>query len=159
MSNQSSTLPTYALAFLASISLFGLADGGHATGSVADAVTQTWLLPVLGIAAATFLALTIMVLSRSHLPRPHGWNGERAERMVRDIGLGALCYFGLLALLGYVFALIAPEWFGGLAVLLTRFWPWLLALPCLAFGAATTANKPGWLTAGAVFVTMGIFTA
>ena len=36
--------------------------------------------------------------------------------------------------------------------------PWFLALPCLAFGAFGPKHKPAWLVAGAVFVTIGLFT-
>ncbi|MTH62757.1 hypothetical protein [Paracoccus shanxieyensis] len=158
MSQTQSALPTYAMAFLASISLFGMVDANHGASGIAAAVTQAYLLPVLGIAAAMFLALTVMLLARAHL-RPQSWTSEAAERRLRDIGLAAICYFGLLALLGYVCGLIAPDWFGGVASTLTRFWPWLLALPCLALGAQASRNKPGWLTAGAVFVTMGFFAA
>lgn len=159
------TLTTYAIAFLSALSLFGLVDTvslseGSTTGpTVASAITRAYLLPILGLASASFLVLSIMVLSRSYLPRPQIWNSERAERRVLDLGLAVICYFGVLALLSYVFALIAPAWANGLAVALTRHWPWLLALPCLVLGGMTRHNKPGWLTAGAVLVTMGIFTA
>lgn len=161
-----STLTTYATAFLASLSLFGLVDATSAPqsaalegASVATAITRVYLLPILGLASACFLGLTIMTLSRGHLRRPHVWNSEKAERRVLELGLAVICYFGVLALISYVFALIAPAWAGGVAVALSRHWPWLLALPCLALGALTHRNKPGWLTAGAVFVTMGLFTA
>lgn len=162
--SQPSTLTTYATAFLASISLFGLVDAARVTGELtagapaATAVTRVYLLPVLGIAAATFLALVVMVLARQWQSRPPRWTSERAESRVLLLGLTATAYFGVLALLGYVLILIAPAWAGGLAGLMTRHWPWLLALPCLAIGASTHRNKPGWLVAGAIFATIGLFT-
>lgn len=162
--SQPSTPTTYATAFLASISLFGLVDAARVTGELtvaapaATAVTRAFLLPVLGIASVTFLALTIITLSRQWLRRPQGWNSDRTESRVLVLGLTTTAYFGVLALLGYVFTLIAPGWAGGLAGAMTRHWPWLLALPCLIIGATTHRNKPAWLVAGAVFVTMGLFT-
>ena len=159
MSNPS-TLTTYATAFLASLSLFGLVDAGRVTegAPVASAITQSFLLPILGIASAVFLGLTIIVLSRSVLPRPHAWNSDRTERAVLEVGLAATCYFGVLAMLSYFFALMAPGWVTGLAPAMARCWPWFLALPCLAFGAFGPKHKPAWLVAGAVFVTIGLFT-
>lgn len=157
MSIQQTTLTTYATAFLASISLFGLVDAGQVAEGIATSITRAYLLPVLGIATATFLALTVLVLSRGFLARPHAWNSERVENRVLSLGLAATCYFGMLALLSYLLALIAPVWAGSLAIGLTRHWPWLLALPCLAIGASTQRNKPAWLVVGAVFVTMGLF--
>lgn len=159
MSTQQTTLTTYATAFLASISLFGLVDAGQVAEGVATAITRPYLLPVLGIATATFLGLTVMVLSRGWLARPQVWNSDRAESRLLHIGLAAVCYFGVLALLSYLLALLAPVWAGGLALMLTRYWPWLLALPCLVIGAASRRNKSGWLAGGAVFVTMGLFTS
>ncbi len=159
MSNPS-TLTTYATAFLASISLFGLVDAGQAGkgATAASAITQAYLLPVLGIAAATFLAVTIITLSRGYLTRPHPWNDERTERAVLEIGLAATCYFGLLALLSYVLALMAPGWVTGAGPALARHWPWFLAAPCLGFAVLGPRHKPGWLAAMAVFVTLGLFT-
>ena len=79
MSNPS-TLTTYATAFLASLSLFGLVDAGRVTDGapVASAITQSFLLPILGIASAVFRGLTIILLFLGVLPRPHPWNHERA---------------------------------------------------------------------------------
>lgn len=159
MTSPNTTQTIYATAFLASISLFGLVDAGQVAEGAATAITRAYLLPVLGIATATFLALTIMVLSRAHLARPHAWNGTGAETRVLNIGLAVVCYFGVLALLSYLLTLVAPQWAGGLAIGLTRHWPWLLALPCLVIGARARGQKPGWLAAGAVLVTMGLFTA
>ncbi|MFC3570929.1 hypothetical protein [Paracoccus simplex] len=159
MSNPT-TLTAYATAFMASISLFGLVDAGRVTegAPVASAITQAYLLPVLGIAAATFLAVTVMTLSRGYLTRPHRWNDERTERAVLEVGLAAACYFGVLALLGYVLALMAPGWISGAAPGLARHWPWFLAAPCLGFGILGHRHKPVWLAAAAVFVTLGLFT-
>lgn len=159
MSNPT-TLTAYATAFLASISLFGLVDAGRVGDGahVASAITQAYLLPVLGIAAATFLALTIITLSRGHLDRPHRWNNEATERAVLELGLAATCYFGLLALVGYFLALLAPGWISHAAPGLARHWPWFLAVPCLALGILGQSRKPAWLGAAAVFVTVGLFT-
>ncbi|WP_374632697.1 hypothetical protein [Paracoccus sp. (in: a-proteobacteria)] len=159
MSNPS-TLTTYAIAFLTSVSLFGLVDAGRVndTALVASAITQAFLLPILGIASAIFLGLSILVLSRSFLTRPHDWNSDRTERALLEVGLAGVCYFGVLALLSYFFALLAPGWITGIAPAMARHWPWFLALPCLAFGAFGPRHKPAWLVAGAVFVTIGIFT-
>ena len=65
MSNPS-TLTTNATAFMASISPFGLVDAGQAGrgGTVAAAITQAYLLPIPGIATATFLAVTIITHRR-----------------------------------------------------------------------------------------------
>ena len=158
--SQPSTLTTYATAFLASLSLFGLVDAARVPegAQVAGAITQSFLLPVLGIASATFLAVTIITLSRSYLPKPHRWNDPRTEPRVLEIGLAASAYFGLLALISYVLALFAPGWLTGAGPAMARYWPWFLALPCLAFGAFGPRNKPAWLVAGAVFVTIGLFT-
>lgn len=159
MSNPS-TLTTYASAFMASISLFGLVDAGRASdpGLVASAITQAFLLPILGLTTASFLAATVIVLSRSYLRSPHHWNSELSERMVLEVGLAAAAYFGVLALISYVLALMAPAWITGVAPAMARHWPWFLALPCLAFGAFGHRHKPAWLVAGAVFVTVGLFT-
>lgn len=159
MSNPS-TLTAYASAFMASISLFGLVDAGRVNegATVASAITQAYLLPVLGLTTATFLAVTVIALSRSYLPHPQRWNDELTERRVLELGLAGACYFGFLALLGYVFALMAPGWATGVAPAMARHWAWFLALPCLAFGLFAARNKPAWLAAGAVFVTVGIFT-
>ncbi len=159
MSNPN-TLTTYASAFMASISLFGLVDAGRVTQGtpVASAITQAFLLPILGLTSAIFLGLTIIVLSRSYLVRPHAWNSDRTERMVLEVGLATVCYFGVLALLSYFFALLAPAWVAGVAPAMARHWPWFLALPCLFFGAFGPKYKPAWLVAGAVFVTIGSFT-
>lgn len=159
MSNPS-TLTTYAVAFLASISLFGLVDAGRAADPalVASAITQAFLLPVLGISSVIFLGLTIIGLSRGLLTRPHGWNSDRVERALLEIGLAAVCYFGLLAMLSYFFALMAPGWVTGVAPAMARHWPWFLALPCLLFGLFGHKHKPAWLVAGALFVTIGLFT-
>lgn len=159
MSNPS-TLTTYAVAFLTSVSLFGLVDAGRVNDGalVASAITQSFLLPILGIASAIFLGLSIIVLSRGYLGRPHAWNSDRAERAVLEVGLAVVCYFGVLAMLSYFFALMAPGWVTGVAPAMARHWPWFLALPCLAFGAFGARHKPAWLVAGAVFVTVGIFT-
>ncbi len=158
--SQTSTLTIYATAFLASLSLFGLVDAGRVNDGahVASAITQAFLLPILGVASVIFLGLTIMVLSRSFLSRPHACNSDRTERAVLEVGLAGVCYFGVLALLSYFFALMAPGWITGLGPAMARFWPWFLALPCLAFGAFGKKNKPAWLVAGAVFVTIGLFT-
>ena len=88
MSNPS-TLTTYAVAFLTSVSLFGLVDAGRVNDAalVASAITQAFLLPILGISSAIFLGLTILVLSRSFLGRPHGWNSDRTERALLEVGL------------------------------------------------------------------------
>src|SRR5690606_35799890 len=157
--SQPTTLTTYATAFMASISLFGLVDAAQVNSgaAVAPAITRAYLLPVLGIASATFLAATIITLSRSYLARPQIWNDEKTERRVLEVGLAATCYFGLLALISFLLAVLAPDWATGIAVGLARHWPWLLALPCLALGAFAARNKPAWLVAGAIFVTIGLF--
>ncbi|UXU76021.1 MULTISPECIES: hypothetical protein [unclassified Paracoccus (in: a-proteobacteria)] len=159
MSNPT-TLTAYATAFLASISLFGLVDAGRLRqdAAVASAITQAYLLPVLWISAATFLALMIISLSRSYLTRPQRWNSEAAERRVLEIGLAVACYFGLLAMLSYLLALMAPGWISGAAPALARHAPWFLAAPCLVLGALAPRHKPAWLAAGAVFVTLGLVT-
>lgn len=153
-------LTTYASAFMASISLFSLVDVGRVDGSghVAAAITQVFLLPILGLTTASFLAATIIVLSRSYLRRPHRWNSDRAEHVVLEVGLATAAYFGLLALISYVLALFAPAWLTGAGPAMARFWPWFLALPCLLFGALGPRHKPAWLVAGALFVTVGLFT-
>ncbi|MDQ7775217.1 MAG: hypothetical protein Q4615_04510 [Paracoccus aminovorans] len=158
MSNPS-TLTTYATAFLASISLFGLVDAGQQDrgATVAAAITQAYLLPVLGIAAATFLAVTVIALARDHLA-PQPWNRETTERAVLALGIAAACWFGLLALLGYGLALLAPGWLGFAAPALARHWPWFLAVPCLGIGMIGGRNKPAWLSGAALFVTLGLFT-
>lgn len=158
MSNPT-TLTAYATAFMASISLFGLVDAGQAGmgGTVAAAITQAYLLPILGIASATFLAVTIIALARGHLG-PHPWTREKTERAVLELGIAAACWFGLLALLSYVLALMAPGWISGVGPALARHWPWFLAAPCLAFAILGRGNKPAWLAGAALFVTLGLFT-
>lgn len=152
------TLTAYASAFLASMSLFGLVDAVHMQDDGATTtVSQAFLLPVLGIAAATFLAVTLMALSRGHLRRPHRWNDERTERRVLEFGLAVSCYFGLLALLGYLLALLSPGWMAGTAPAMARNWAWFLAIPCLLLGGLARRNKPAWLGAGAVFATLALF--
>lgn len=159
MSNLSK-LTTYASAFMASISLFGLVDAGRASdaGLAASAITQAFLLPILGLTTASFLGATIIVLSRSYLPRPYRWNSDNSERMVLEVGLATAAYFGFLALISYVLALMAPAWITSVAPAMARHWPWFLALPCLGFGAFGIKHKPAFLVASAVFVTIGLFT-
>ena len=115
-------LTTYASAFMASISLFSLVDVGRVDGSghVAAAITQVFLLPILGLTTASFLAATIIVLSRSYLRRPHRWNSDRAEHVVLEVGLATAAYFGLLALISYVLALFAPAWLTGAGPAMAR---------------------------------------
>lgn len=128
------TLTAYASALPASISLFGLVDAGRAHDGtlVAGAITQAHLLPIPGIATATFLALTVIPFSRGDLARPHHWNDGRTGRAVPEIGLAATCHFGVLALLSYIPALMAPSRITGAGPALAR--PWLLAAPGLGFG-------------------------
>lgn len=154
------TLIAYASAFLGSISLFGLVDAARVSegGSAAGAVTQAFLMPLLGIAAATFLALTIIGVSRRHLRKPYGWNSEKTEQNLLDFGLALTCYFGVLALISYLLALLLPGWVGTAGPATARYWPWFLAVPCLLIGAFGRRNKPVWLAAGAIFATVGIFT-
>ena len=159
MSNPS-TITIYATAFLASLSLFGLVDAGRAGegARVAGAITQAYLLPILWISSATFLTVTIIALSRSYLNRPHRWNSEMVEKLALEAGLAGACYFGVLAMISYFFALIAPGWLTGLAPALARYAAWFIAVPCLLFGAFSPKNQSGWMAAGAVFVTIGLFT-
>lgn len=154
------TLTAYASAFMASISLFGLVDAVQAGkgASAAAAITQIYLLPVLGIAAVTFLAVTTIALSRSHMARPQRWNDERTERAVLEVGLAAACYFGLLALVSYFLVLLAPGWATGAGAAMARHWPWFLAAPCLGFAVLGSRHKPAWLAGMAVLVTLGLFT-
>lgn len=158
--SQPTTLTVYATAFMTSISLFGLVDAGQAGkgGTVAAAITQAYLLPILGIASASFLAVTIITLLRGHQTRPHPWTSERTERAVLELGIAAACWFGLLALVSYGLALMAPGWISGAGPALARHWPWFLAAPCLAIGILGQRNKPAWLAGAALFVTLGLFT-
>ncbi len=157
---RSLTLTLYAIAFMTAISLFGLVDavsaGRDATAAIS--VTRAFLLPILGISAGCFLVVTLITLTRTHLRGNYRWNTPKVERQVLDLGIGAACYFGVLALISYVLALIAPAQTAGAAAAMAHHWPWFLAVPCLGIGAAARQNKPVWLVAVAIFATIGLFT-
>ena len=154
------TLTLYTIAFMTSISLFGLVDAVSAgrDASAAGAVTRSFLLPILGIAALCFLIVALITLTRGHLRGSYVWNTPKFERQVLELGIGAACYFGVLALISYFLALIAPAQMAGLSAAMAEHWPWFVAAPCLAIGAAARQNKPAWLVAGAIFATIGLFT-
>ena len=154
------TLTLYAIAFMTSISLFGLVDAASVErgASAASAITRAFLLPVLGISALCFLIVTLITLTRGYLRGSYFWNGQKAERQVLELGIGTACYFGLLAAISYFLALIAPSHMEGLSAGMAAHWPWFLAVPCLAIGAAARQNKAAWLVAGAIFATIGLFT-
>ncbi|TKW65286.1 MAG: hypothetical protein DI616_15205 [Paracoccus denitrificans] len=158
--NRNLTLTLYAVAFMTSISLFGLVDAvsADAVETAAVAVTRAFLLPILGIAALCFLIVTLIMLTRGHLRGTYVWNTPKAERQVLELGIGAASYFGVLALISFALALIAPSQMAATSAGMAEHWPWFLAVPCLAIGAAARQNKPSWLVAGAIFATIGLFT-
>lgn len=158
--NKPMALTLYAIAFMTSISLFGLVDAASAQGgsTAASAITRTFLLPILGITAGCFLIVTLITLTRGHLRGSYVWNTPKFERQVLELGIGTACYFGVLAFISYFLALIAPSQMAGLSEAMAQHWPWFVAVPCLAIGAAARQNKPAWLVAGAIFATIGLFT-
>ncbi len=157
---RSITMTLYAVAFMTSLSLFGLVEAvsDGVQKPAAMAVTRAFLLPVLGISALCFLIVTVITITRGHLRGNYVWNTPKAERQVLELGIGAACYLGALAIISYFLALIAPAQMAGASAAMAGQWPWFLAVPCLAIGAAARQNKAAWLVAGAIFATIGLFS-
>lgn len=149
----------YVAGFMTALSLFSLVDAGHQPGvSAAAAVSATYLLPLLGLAALLFLVLAIIALSRSLVQGGRRWNSPRIEETLLVIGLATACLFGVLALIGFVLATIAPASFGALALWLSRSWAAIFAICFIGLAyESRPSRRGGFLAVAAAFATIAIF--
>lgn len=155
MSNDTARLNliSYFTTFMVTLGLLGLVSARQMPG--AAPATTTYLLPLLAITCLLFLALTVMVLSRSVLAGGRRWNTPHTEQTLLLNGMMVACGMGALALLGYVLAALGLT---QAALWLTKSWA---AIYAICFGALAYYSRParrgGFMAIAAVFLTFAIF--
>ena len=143
----------YFTTFMVALGLLALVSARQAPG--AAPATTTYLLPLLVIVCLLFLALTVIVLSRSVLAGGRRWNTPHAEQTLLLNGMMVACGMGALALAGYALAALGLT---HAALWLTRGWAAIYAL-CFAGLAyySRPARRGGFMAIAAVFLTFAIF--
>ena len=146
-------LISYFTTFMATLALLGLVSARQSPGSAP--ATATYLLPLLVLVCLLFLALTVLVLSRSVLAGGRRWNTPQAEETLLLNGMMIACGMGALALAGYGLAALGLT---HAAQALTKAWPAIYAL-CFAGLAyySRPARRGGFMAIAAVFLTFAIF--